>query len=123
MKPLHRDDIPFEVVEQIEHSLREAYPDKKLVFAGDTDDPETIARSERIHAKLAERGQESRRDGFCVDCWTAMPNYSNEPAEGWAHLEDQEGTFMGWLCPMCCGPDGKQEVRPVFLEDFDEREP
>ena len=115
MKPIHRDDLPFEVVEQIEQALKEAHPDKKLVFAGDTGDPDDIAEAERIHIQFAERGRKSFQEGFCVDCGTTMPNYNNAPAEGWAHLEDQEGVFMGWVCPSCHNSDGPQEIRPIIL--------
>ena len=117
MKPIHRDDIPFEVVEQIERELKELYPDKKLSFIGDTGDPQQIAEAEELHRQFVERGKLSFKNGNCVDCGAIMPHYSEEREDDWAHLEDEDGIFMGWLCPTCHDPDGPPEVRPILLEE------
>jgi hypothetical protein len=125
VNPIHRDDIPFEVIEEIERTLKEQHPGFKIICAGDTNDPELIAKAEEQHNRLIEIARLSQKNGTCVDCGAVMPDYpercqTQELADGWAYLADPGKQFMGWLCPACRDSDGSKEVRPIFLLEEDD---
>ena len=46
---IHRDDLPFDLVEKIEQQFAETHPGMKVCFAGDMPDtPENRAMKERF---------------------------------------------------------------------------
>lgn len=119
---LHRDDLPFEVVEELEKQLAEKYPDRKIVFAGDAPEGSLPPEFTGAVEKTMQRFAESVAGGLCIDCGAAMPNYPEmqtimddgfpedwQPADGWYHFEDARGAIMGWQCPACDAAEDEDE--------------
>lgn len=106
----HRDDVPMDVVAQMEAAIRAHHPDAEIVFAGDSSKPEIIAHAKMLMAEAAKKGEESLEHGTCIDCGAQMPGYEAmgtddwKPAKGWRHFTAGE-SFMGWQCPDCDAKD------------------
>ena len=124
---IHRDDIPFERVEEIERQVKQITGDEntRLIFPGDMpkkDMPQDVL--DRIE-EIERINEESINRGFCVDCFQAMPIYAPweekwKPDEGWTCLMGVDEEPAGWLCEMCVNEmsmDGEME----FDDDDDER--
>lgn len=117
-KPLHRDDVPPEVLEEIVAALQAEHPDCKIQFAGDSDDPKVQAKQQEILEQLDEISARSAATGCCVDCGAIMPGYPAQdapfpdgwrPAKGWRHFTRiQDDEFTGWQCPDCDARDETQ---------------
>lgn len=109
--PIHRDDLPMEVVEQLQSKFQSEFGDDvKLVFLGDM--PEGSAPPE-ILAALNEQKEKMRTalmEGRCLDCGRVMENWPPpdddaefekwQPAPGWMHFNDDD-EISAWQCPEC----------------------
>lgn len=120
-KLAHRDDLPMEVVAELEKQIGELYPGLKVVFAGDApaqDQPDMAKLLEALDKKAAR----SFSDGSCIDCGAIMPHYNPDdsdwvPAKGWGSF-GRVGTneFMGWQCPKCDYEESDCIPRPINLD-------
>ncbi len=109
-RPAHRDDLPYEVVEEIEAKFAEMFPGMKVVFAGDQPEesiPEAVR--ERI-AELESKMSRSLATGTCCDCGKKMPGPMPvigvgagqrwEAPEGWSMLLTGEKP-VAFTCDEC----------------------
>ena len=116
---MHRDDLPFEVVEKMEAHFAEIEPGKKLVFAGDL--PEGSAPElEDAFREMSELAEASFQNGTCLNCLSQMPDYEIEkedwePAEGWQLLESVADHQQCWICDGC---DRSGEDDPEDFENY-----
>lgn len=106
---IHRDDIPMDVVAEIEKQFAESHPGMKVVFAGDHAGelpPEMAA----VMAEIEDRQMAMLAGGLCMDCGAAMPNWADfekedwRPSPGWKHFTSGEGEsseLVGFQCPAC----------------------
>lgn len=120
-KLAHRDDLPMDVVAQLEAKMAELYPGYKVVFAGDAPAHKQPDMADFLKA-IEERAERSLAEGICIDCGAKMPNYHpDQPdwihAQGW-HYFTQTGTeqFMGWQCEKCDAADKDGTPRTVKLD-------
>lgn len=116
MEPLHRDDLPMDVAEQVVARIQEQFPGMRVVFAGDHpgDLPDGVKRAiESLNWKMSE----SMTRGICMDCGAAMEGYPAftktpegyadfpgdwRPQRGWRHFADTiGGKFSHWQCAEC----------------------
>lgn len=105
---IHRDDVPYEKIEEMERCARMMTGDEnaKILFLGDIP-PKDLPQDVMDRLKEIEKiNQESINRGFCVDCFQAMPIYepwleSWKADEGWVCLMDHSEEPAGWLCEMC----------------------
>jgi len=106
---LHRDDIPFEDMEEIEKALQEQHPGFKIQCVGDSSEvPEHI---KKMMEELEERMKEAICNGQCFECgkqlpceWP-LPDGVEELPEGWS-IYSMMGTVDGekiptLICPEC----------------------
>lgn len=110
---IHRDDIPMDVMEQIESQLHGLFPGFKVVCAGDIPSDELPAELGELHKAFVE----SIVNGLCIDCGEKMPNYDpdNEdwqPEDGWQVLADMNDQPQCWQCPNC---DAKENESSSIL--------
>jgi len=124
---LHRDDLPMDVAETMVNKLKQMFPGKKVMFAGDAT-PEAKRAMEKglkqLNAKFAERYE----SGKCMDCEWVMPDWEPDchkasgwkPAPGWRYLTAVGGSSSlspaQWLCPEC---DQKDEG-PMVIRHYGE---
>ncbi len=121
-KLAHRDDLPMEVVSQIQEQMNELFTGYKVVFAGDApanQQPDLTS----FFAALEKRAAMSFADGTCIDCGAKMPDYDPDnddwqPMKGWGKFTrvGSEEEFMGWQCFACSQADEKGIPRPVNLD-------
>lgn len=110
MQPLHRDDLPMELVEQLEKELAEKFPGVKLVCVGDVPG-EMPPEIQALIDEANQKQYESLCHGTCFDCGAKMPDYPDNfqeipddwrPPAGWKVLtEVGSGAPAGWICPPC----------------------
>jgi hypothetical protein len=112
MKPIHRDDLPMDVAEEVVESLQQQFPGFKVQFAGDAPGglPPEVAEAMQ---KLKDQMDQSVLLGQCFDCGAQMPNYPKqgepvpedwEPATGWNYYSSGD-EIMHWICPTCDAAD------------------
>ena len=106
VKPVHRDDIPPELLEQIEGQ----FPEMKVICVGDM--PAGVEMPEEVKKALAEieeKHSKSIQPGLCIDCGAKMENYPEtpegmddawKPAKGWSWFESGDD-IVAWQCPDC----------------------
>jgi len=119
-KFLHRDDLPMDVVAEIEKRLSEEVPGIKVIFAGDHENnlsPELLEAAkafEREHERLFCEGR-------CLDCQVQMDNWSDvdkeewQPPAGWRHFKNGDGEdadICGWQCPACDAKGTYEQQQP-----------
>jgi hypothetical protein len=121
MKPINRDDVDMEVAAEIEKQFAELYHGYKVVFAGDSSDPEVLQRREKLTAALKEQAESSILHGTCIDCGKRMPDYEPE-RDGWQPPDDwslfrEMGTEepMGWQCKECGEKESDGIPREICL--------
>ncbi len=120
-KLAHRDDLPYEVVAEMQEKMQKLFPGFKVVFAGDApaqDQPDMT----QFFTALEKRAARSFADGTCIDCNALMPYYEPDnpdwvPQDGWGRFT-RVGTdeFMGYICPKCDHEDNKGIPRPVNID-------
>ena len=105
MKPAHRDDVPPELLEE----LQRRFPGFKIVCVGDkpTNDPrdEGDEAFERLQAAM----DKSLCEGLCLDCGKQMPGFPQtdedwdefQPPKGWRDYKGFDGEPSHWQCPEC----------------------
>lgn len=114
--PIHRDDVPMDLSQEIERQFAESHPGMKVVFVGDLpgelppEVAERVAAIERLH-------MESLFNGACLDCGAKMPNWPEtpegmddtwQPAPGWRLFTDMRTKEpSAWQCPACDTKDGE----------------
>ena len=116
MDPIHRDDLPMDVAEEIVKKLQELHPDCKVVFAGDQ--PGAVpAELQAELDQLLEAQQQAFADGRCMDCDQPMPGWPSQGGapemlpDGWTYFTDLKDQPMGWLCPDCDAADEADSER------------
>ena len=118
MNPLHRDDLPFELAEELTKKLKELHPGSTVNFHGDypTD------KGREIAAKIDAMFQEKLARGECMDCgkkypWEWPPPGDEEWAkEGWVVYTDHGSDEpVGIVCPEC-DADGIEEYHETVCE-------
>src|SRR5947199_924463 len=93
MEPIHRDDLPMDVAEEMVKKLQELHPGFKVVFAGDQPGGVTPELQAELDA-LLEAQQRAFADGRCMDCDKQMPGWPwkdgapDQLPEGWAYFTD-----------------------------------
>lgn len=124
MKPINRDDVPMEAMEEIESFFAEKFPGMKVVCAGDHQGslpPEVQAKIDAMEKMF----QDSMINGTCVDCGEPMPDYDPlkedwRPQKGWGYFKEMTtGDPMGWQCPEC---DEDDDGNPRAVGFFGSRE-
>ena len=103
--PLHRDDVPYDVAEEIVAELKRRYPGMNIVFAGDHPTEE----SDQAFAAYEEHRLGLLARGACMDCGKQMPGWeeivqSDNPQvpKGWRWFTNTaNGDLMGFQCPEC----------------------
>lgn len=114
IKPLHRDDVPYDHVEKIIQQLKEAEPGMELVFAGDVP-PDQLPEEVKLAIEyINTQYQTSREEGRCVDCGGQMPGWPDEVIDvekrtfnlpaGWQTFEmsgNEELGVAAFQCPDC----------------------
>lgn len=120
-KLAHRDDLPMELVKELQEKMAELYPGLKVVFAGDAPADQQPDMTEFFKA-VEIRAARSFADGTCIDCNALMVNYDPDnddwkPDEGWGKFT-RMGTeeFMGWQCGKCGDADDDGIPRPVNID-------
>lgn len=111
MGEIHRDDLPMELVSEIEKHFAETHPGMKVVFAGDAPGGVPDHVKNAIDA-LERRSVESLALGKCFYCGKQMEDYPEEdfpdewqPPEGWGLVSDiATHKPAGWECPDCDEP-------------------
>lgn len=109
MKPLHRDDLPFDIMEGLAEEIDKLYPGMKIRCAGDMATlPPDVAD---MMAKLEDAHKRSLREGLCIDCGAKMPGYPTSaeelsagwaPADGWNWFSEVgSDDIQCWQCPAC----------------------
>lgn len=99
---IHRDDIDYDVIQQLEKEFEELYPGCKIVFAGDHEEnltPEIKKLIDRLNKQL----KKDLEAGVCCDCDEKIPNFSKEniPAN-WVKYEDVSSKeIVSIQCPAC----------------------
>lgn len=108
---IHRDDLPYPVVEGLEAFFKEKFgPNVKVRFAGDN--PEAIPpeiRKELLRVAAAFRAQAARSivDGVCAECGVKIPTEwppqaGSKIPKGWACYYDVATDVPSMLvCPKC----------------------
>lgn len=107
MKPAHRDDLPFEVVEQIEAAFAKIAPGFKVQFLGDHPGEMPADLKEKLEG-FEQRIHEAFVEGRCMDCGKKMPGEwppadedKWEVPEGWHYLTQPNGDPLGFSCDEC----------------------
>lgn len=115
---LHRDDIDFRVVEEMNKCLEEQSPGLKVNFAGDLPGclpPGFQEAIEQFNARVADLFYY----GKCVDCECEIPGVARKAdgslsaegfdlPEGWDCYYDRNNTPVAFQCPACqkeCGAE------------------
>ena len=102
MELIRRDDVPMDLIEQIQAE----HPDAKLIFAGQ--DPDSLPQHVKDYiAGLQERMTQMLLAGLCVDCgakipgtWPPEENY--QVPENWSFFTDTvSGDLTALQCPEC----------------------
>ena len=114
LKPLHRDDLPFGLAEEVVRKLQGEYPGAVIQFAGDSSDmPSEVTIGLRTQE---EQVAHSLMFGACVNCDIRMLGYPVigddcnkdwRPALGWCHFVDMSDEIVGWQCPQCTGKENE----------------
>ncbi len=114
MPPLiHRDDVPFELAEEIEAKLKEQYPGYTIRYAGDR--PEDLPAAARDYAEeLARKFRYSIEHGTCLGCGKKYPGAWPEEGDlgfGWS-LYGMGGSRDSdhLVCGECDNADGVREI-------------
>lgn len=104
---IHRDDLPMELLEQIQASFPEGV---KLICAGD------LPFLPPGFKEMLEAEQEKRElafsEGRCTDCGAIMPDWPPREDDdwditpGWRWFTDHAGDPVALQCPAC---DEKEE--------------
>lgn len=94
----------MDVAEGIVEEFQKMYPGAKVVFAGDSSDPDAVKVQEEVNQALMMM----LASGQCMDCGKVMPDWPGkdmsddwQPAKGWKHFNDLSGEICGWQCPEC----------------------
>lgn len=128
---LHRDDVPYEVAEEITKKLKEEHPDKKIIFAGDlgADLPEAVVVA--IKRKEAEM-RTSLMLGCCLECDDYMPGYIKAIEEqdadymipdGWAMYTNPGTKTPGhYMCPECEKKSGGEMIHKIEVKIKDKND-
>lgn len=107
MKPLHRDDLPMDIVEELTKQFQELSPGSQVRFLGDAPDGQVPKKVQEIMEKLQQKFEHDLMMGLCTDCGKAMPNFDKiddegwMPAEGWCVFNGHDGELAAWQCPEC----------------------
>jgi hypothetical protein len=114
---IHRDDVPFEDVEQIEKAMQERFPGFKVQFVGDTD-PNKLPDGRMMDTFI---------EGQCFDCDKQIPcqwppeNEGDELPKGWSMywmkgimtIEVEGNELPVLICPECEDTDNIKDVREL----------
>lgn len=118
MQPIHRDDVPMEVMEEFEKYIKEKFPGAKVTCAGDQ--PGELPPEVQEHMQAIEQlFQDSMLNGTCLDCGAQMPGYNPleddwEPHPSWHYFKNtSDNTPMGWQCP-ACDAEERENNEPGF---------
>jgi hypothetical protein len=102
---IHRDDLPFEVAEELVKQLQKDYPGKKIVFAGDVAGVDQ--EIEELINSITLRQLEHIVEGYCFDCGAVFPRpwppEGDGPLpKGWTLYENigSDDTRI-LICPKC----------------------
>src|SRR5436309_6376234 len=101
-KLLHRDDLPMDVVEEIEAAFAKLHPGCKITFAGDH--PGELPQELKEGLEEFERKMRSSlMEGRCTDCGIQMENWAGadmpddwQPAKGWKFFTGPDKAPMCW---------------------------
>ena len=116
MEPIHRDDLPMDVAEEMVKKLQELHPGCKIVFMGDQPGgvpPEMQADLDQF----AQAQERAFAEGRCMDCDKPMPGWPSQGGapdqlpDGWTYFTDLKDQPMGWLCPECDAADVAESER------------
>lgn len=116
---IHRDDIPMELMQQIEAQ----FPGMKVVCAGDEPAgalPEGLLEAaESLHRKHLLLLVEGR----CLDCNEQMPGFPPtdwdawQLPDGWRYFTDENKQPMAFQCPACDAKEGEGPTLVNMKED------
>lgn len=120
MKPLHRDDLPFELAEEITKKLKELHPGSTVRFEGDSPTDKGLEIAARLDAMFKEK----LARGECMDCGKKYPwEWPPPPGEEWREEWTKEGWVVytevngdepiGIVCPECDANDEDGVPRPI----------
>lgn len=119
-KAIHRDDMPNELLAEIEAHVAKHYPGKKLVFLADQ--PEASVPPDVLEhmAIMDEHWSHCFANGLCVDCGAKIPCVWPPPEDentewslpaGWQLLfdgigpedpnEEDDSMPVALICPKC----------------------
>jgi hypothetical protein len=135
-KMIHRDDVPLELVSEIERQMAEKFPGKKIVFVGDVPENELPQGIKEAMEALDEHWKHCFVHGLCVDCAAKLPGIWPPPEEGDWDLPDgwkvmyeglgeenggeEDAEPVGLICPRCDktghGPTGVDGIGFVDFE-------
>ena len=85
---LHRDDVPFEMIEEVEKNLS-----SKIRFPGDSDDEAYLERIRKHHAKHRKIFEQGR----CFSCFEKIPSFNLNQIQG-VTLQNSEETWKNQDC-------------------------
>lgn len=107
MELIHRDDIPFEIVEELVKALQELHPGMKIVFAGDMSPEDMTEEVTAVSESIIKRQLEHIAEGYCFDCGKICPRPwppegDGTLPEGWVIYTEIESSKNPILtCPEC----------------------
>ncbi len=118
MQPIHRDDVPMEVMEEFEKFVQGRFPGMRVTCAGDQ--PGELPPEVQEHMNAIEQlFKDSMLNGTCLDCGAQMPDYNPlddnwEPHVDWHYFKNtSDNTPMGWQCPDCDAAE-REDNQPGF---------
>ncbi len=103
-EPLHRDDLPFELAEEITKKLKELHPGSRVQFVGDSP-PEDDGR--KAAERLDQLMRETYSRGECMECEAKYPaswppGRGDPLLDGWVrYCEIATKKPVGIVCPDC----------------------
>lgn len=117
---VHRDDLPFEVAEDLIAQMKEMFPGMKNVrFAGDIPEDELPEEVHETVRRLEAMSEKSLKEGSCIDCGRCMDNYpdciigATKMPDGWRLFHDtQTKEPKAFQCHECDARDGSD--RRIF---------
>lgn len=113
---IHRDDLPFEIVEELEEKFADLFPGMKVRFAGDLPDGEVPQNVLDALAAINQKHDTSLVSGSCLDCGRTMPGFDLDEDEfdlppGWRIFNGDNGEPCAFQCPECDTEDNEEPFR------------
>lgn len=111
MKPIHRDDLPDDVIQGLESQ----FPGMKIVCVGDIPEGSVTDELKDAIGEIESRFRTSIVNGTCVDCGAKIPGYPTSDEEwdsfelpiDWRYFTDSSnGDPQGFQCPACDAKEG-----------------